>query len=124
MAERQFIFPGVLTSLCGKDILNISAGKRAGNKPAGQDLSCFLSRKRIRMQVSSASESVLSLSWDRESDGALQVFPVHVDAGNLVIFIGSIVVHAFVCITAGGVEGDFVFPVSQAAASLLLFHGS
>ncbi len=44
---------------------------------------------------------------------------------DMVVFVGSVVVDAFCCIAAGGVEGDFVFVlVYFAAASLLICTGA
>ena len=33
----------------------------------------------------------------------VQVFPVHIHRGDLVVVIGGVVVYAFACITAGGI---------------------
>lgn len=39
------------------------------------------------------------------------------------VFVGGVVVDSFVCVAAGGVEGDFVFAfVYFAAASLLVYR--
>lgn len=54
----------------------------------------------------------------------IQVFPIHVHAGDLVIFISGIVVNSSVCTAAGGVECDFIFAVSYFAATPLLVYRS
>ena len=40
------------------------------------------------------------------------------------VFVGSVVVDAFCCIAAGGVEGDFVFVLVYFAAASLLIYGA
>ena len=66
-----------------------------------------------------------SLLDDRiaHQSGRLQILMVHVDRGDLAVVVGGVVVDAFVCVAAGGVEGDLILAVFEEAASLL-FHGS
>lgn len=40
------------------------------------------------------------------------------------VFIGSVVVDAFCCVTAGGIEGDFIFAFIYFAAASLLIYGA
>ena len=54
-----------------------------------------------------------------------QLFPVqillmHVHSTDLVIVIGSIVVDPLIRITAGSIQGNLVFPLSQPTAPPLL----
>ena len=49
---------------------------------------------------------------------------MHIDSIDLMIFIGGIIVDAFCCIAAGGVEGDFVFVLVYFAAASLLIYGA
>ena len=55
---------------------------------------------------------------------AVQIFPFHVNCGDLMIFVSGVVVDALVCVAAGGVEGDLILAVFEEAAASLLFHGS
>ena len=49
---------------------------------------------------------------------------MHVYGGNLVVFVGCIVVDSFGGVAAGGVEGDFVFSFCYFAATSLLVYGA
>ena len=49
---------------------------------------------------------------------------MHVYGGNLVVFVGCIVVDSFGGVAAGGVEGDFVFVLVYFAAATLLIYGA
>ena len=55
---------------------------------------------------------------------SVQIFPFHVNCGDLMIFVSGVVVDALVCVAAGGVEGDLILAVFEEAAASLLFHGS
>ena len=49
---------------------------------------------------------------------------MHIDSIDLMIFIGGVVINSFYCITAGGVEGNFVFVFCYFAAATLLIYGA
>ena len=49
---------------------------------------------------------------------------MHVYGGNLVVFVGCIVVDSFGGVAAGGVEGDFLFFFCYFAATSLLVYGA
>ena len=49
---------------------------------------------------------------------------MHIDSIDLMIFVGVVVINSFYCITAGGVEGNFVFVFCYFAAATLLIYGA
>lgn len=49
---------------------------------------------------------------------------MHIDSIDLMVFVGVVVINSFYCITAGGVEGDFVFVFCYFAAATLLIYGA
>ena len=51
---------------------------------------------------------------------AVQIFPVHIHGGNLVVAVGGVVVNALVGVAAAGVKGDFVLAAVQLTAAALL----
>ena len=53
--------------------------------------------------------------------GAVQVFPVHIHSGDLVVAVGRVVINAFVGVAATGVEGDLILAAVQLTAAALLF---
>lgn len=52
----------------------------------------------------------------------IQCFMEQMDAGNLVIVVGSIIINPFADITAGGVNRNFICSILQLAASTLLVY--
>ena len=55
---------------------------------------------------------------------AVQILMVHIHCGDLVIFIGSIIVNSLVSIAAGGVNGNFILALGYLTAASLLFYRS
>ncbi len=55
--------------------------------------------------------------------GTVEIGFMHVDSGNLMIVIGSVVTDALIEIVARRVDGDFVFVVAEVAATTLLVDG-
>ena len=53
---------------------------------------------------------------------AVQIFPVHIHGGNLVVAVGGVVVNALVGVAAAGVKGDFVLAALQLATAPLLVN--
>ena len=53
--------------------------------------------------------------------GAVQVFPVHIHSGDLVVAVGRVVINAFVGVAAAGVERDLILAAVQLTAAALLF---
>lgn len=53
---------------------------------------------------------------------AVQILMVHIHCGDLVIFIGSIIVNSLVSIAAGGVNGNFILALGYLTAASLLFY--
>lgn len=74
----------------------------------------FLDKLVLKMNI------LLCKNWVANQEGSVQVFVVHVYRGNLVIFVGCVVVDSFGGVAAGGVEGDFVFAFCYFAAASLL----
>ena len=74
-----------------------------------------------RVPYSVLEMNLLSLD-QREADqlGGIEIFTVHVDCGDLVILIGGVVVDSLARIAAGGVERDFVMPLTDLTAAALL----
>ena len=64
-------------------------------------------------------------SNDGEADevGVVEVGLVHVDGGNLVIVVGSVVADALFEVVAGRVDSDFVLIVTEVATATLLVDG-
>ena len=54
----------------------------------------------------------------------VQILPVHIHAGDLVVIVGGVIVDAFVGITAGGIDRDLALSVLQHTAPALLIHGA
>ena len=53
---------------------------------------------------------------------AVQIFPFHVNCGDLMIFVSGVVVDALGGIAAGCVECDLIFAVCNFTAASLLIH--
>ena len=47
---------------------------------------------------------------------------MHIHSGDLAVFIGGVVINAFVGIAAAGVQGNLVLTVVQLAAAALLLY--
>ena len=54
----------------------------------------------------------------------VQIFPFHVNCGDLMIFVSGVVVESPVGVAAGGVDGDFVLVFAQTHAAPGLGHGA
>ena len=53
----------------------------------------------------------------------VQVNAMEPDAGNLIVLVGGVVINAFACVTAAGIEGFFV-KLAYFYAALLLGNGT
>lgn len=67
---------------------------------------------------------LLCKNWVANQESSVQIFVVHIYCGNLVIFVGCVVVDSFSGVAAGGVDGDFIFSFCYFAAASLLVHGA
>ena len=56
--------------------------------------------------------------------GSIQIFLMHINCGNPVIFIGCIIINPTIQITAGSIQGNLVFSFRHFTASTLLIHGT
>ena len=54
----------------------------------------------------------------------MQIFAMHIDSIDLMIFIGGIIINSFCCVAAGSVESDFIFTFCYFAAATLLIYGA
>ena len=52
----------------------------------------------------------------------VQILPVHIDAGDLMVIIGRVIVNSLIRITAGGINGDLAFTILQLTATALLIY--
>lgn len=59
-----------------------------------------------------------------DQENIVQLFPVHVYCGDLVIVVGRVIIDSLVGIAAGSIACDFVIAVSQPAAAAALFHSA
>ena len=55
---------------------------------------------------------------------SVEGYAVLLHCGDLVIFIGSIIVNSLVSIAAGGVNGNFILALGYLTAASLLFYRS
>ena len=55
---------------------------------------------------------------------SVKIFSVHVHRRDLAVGICGVVINSTACITAGGVEGNFVFVFCYFAAATLLIYGA
>lgn len=55
---------------------------------------------------------------------SVQIFPFHVNCGDLMIFVSGVVVDALGGIAAGCVECDLIFAVCNFTAASLLVNGA
>ena len=74
--------------------------------------------------------SVLEIDFftlkDRITDQSItvQIFSVHINSTDLMIFVGSIIVNSLCGIAAGSIECDLIFAVCDLAAASLLIDGA
>jgi hypothetical protein len=61
--------------------------------------------------------------WETTQSLIIQVCIVQMDRTDLVVITGGVVVNALIGITTGGVDGVFIFPLPQMAASPGLTDG-
>ena len=54
----------------------------------------------------------------------LKVGFVHINSGDLVIFIGGVIINSFIGVAAGGVKGNLKFSFAHIAAASLLVNGA
>lgn len=62
-------------------------------------------------------------SGEADELGAVEVDFVHVDSGDLMVVIGSVVANATVEIIARGIDGVLVFIIAEIATPALLVDG-
>ncbi len=55
---------------------------------------------------------------------SVQIFPVHIHGGDLVVIVGGVVVNPLAYIATAGVEGDLIFLFLQTAQSPLLVYAA
>lgn len=53
----------------------------------------------------------------------VQILPVHIHPGNLMIVISGIIIDSLICVTAGGVNRDLTITILKLAAAPLLVYG-
>ena len=53
-----------------------------------------------------------------------QIFTMHIDSIDLMIFIGGIIINSLCCVAAGSVESDLIFAFCYFAAATLLIYGA
>ena len=61
-----------------------------------------------------------SNNWEADEIGIVEISFMHVDGGNLMIVVGSVITDALLEIIAGRVNGDFVLIVTEVTATTLL----
>ena len=54
----------------------------------------------------------------------VQIFLMHIHAGNLAVFIGGIIVNTFVCVAAGSINRNLILIVSHVDTASLLVYGT
>ena len=62
--------------------------------------------------------------WIADQSITIQIFSMHIDCTDLMVFIGCIIIDPLCDITAGSIKCNLVFSIGYFAASSLLIHGT
>ena len=52
--------------------------------------------------------------WIGYRNSSIQILPVHIHSSNLAVFVGGVIIYAFICVAAAGIEGEFIFVLPDA----------